>query len=133
MSSEKPTPSDNEGKTNSPVEDGITADLQATNKLEHEKPSSGVQYTEKDHARTTADIGASAADVPYCILPEGEKIFLMIICSIAGMVSPMSSSVYFPALNNIGNDLNVSTSLMNLTVTTYLVSGKPRCTLGGYV
>jgi hypothetical protein len=62
---------------------------------------------------------------PYCILPEGEKIFIMLLVSFAAIISPISSSIYFPALNNLAKDLNVSISLINITITTYLVGNRP--------
>ena len=39
----------------------------------------------------------------------------------AGFVSPMTANIYFPALNPIAADLGVSVSLINLTLTTYMV------------
>ncbi|KAH8690282.1 putative MFS transporter [Talaromyces proteolyticus] len=63
----------------------------------------------------------SIENAPYCILPEREKVTLMILASFAAIISPMSSSIYFPAINNIAKDLNVSITLINLTVTTYLI------------
>ncbi|OKL60718.1 hypothetical protein UA08_03990 [Talaromyces atroroseus] len=131
MSSENPSASDNHGEISNAVEDGVSAsshnaaasaDLQASNHTGKEKREE--QSPQEDHVRTSGQMGEGASpagDVPYCVLPEGEKIFLMIVCSIAGMISPMSSSIYFPALNNIGKDLDVSTTLMNLTITTYLI------------
>lgn len=61
---------------------------------------------------------------PYCVLPEGEKIFIMLCASFASIISPISSSIYFPAVNTLSNDMHVSIGLINLTVTSYLV----RCT-----
>lgn len=61
------------------------------------------------------------AEPPYCILPEGEKIFIMLTVSFAAIISPISSSIYFPALDELATDMHVSISLINLTVTTYLV------------
>jgi MFS family permease len=39
----------------------------------------------------------------------------------ASFVSPMTANIYFPALNSIAADLGVSISLINLTLTTYMV------------
>lgn len=61
------------------------------------------------------------SDAPYCILPEREKIFLMLTASFAGMISPFSTSTYYPAVNALSGDLGVSISLINLTISTYLV------------
>lgn len=61
------------------------------------------------------------AEPPYCILREGEKIFIMLTVSFAAIISPISSSIYFPALDELATDMHVSISLINLTVTMYLV------------
>jgi hypothetical protein len=60
-------------------------------------------------------------DAPYCVLPERQKVSLMLLASFAAVISPISSSIYFPAINNIARDLDVSINLVNLTITTYLV------------
>ncbi|KAI8141950.1 major facilitator superfamily domain-containing protein [Fennellomyces sp. T-0311] len=43
------------------------------------------------------------------------------IASYAGLVSPFSGTIYFPALNLIAQEFNISVSLVNLTVTVYMV------------
>lgn len=58
----------------------------------------------------------------YCVLPEWEKIALMLTASFAAIISPISSSIYLPAVNVLSRDLNVSISLINVTISTYLVS-----------
>lgn len=65
--------------------------------------------------------GDVAAEAPYSVLPHGEKAFVIVVGSFAGLISPLSSSVYLPALNSLARDMNVSVSLINLTITTYLV------------
>lgn len=64
---------------------------------------------------------STATEQPYCVLPDREKIFFMLLCSFAAIISPISSSIYFPALGDLSEDLHVSSSLINLTITTYLV------------
>lgn len=63
----------------------------------------------------------SQNDTPYCVLPERQKVSLMLLASFAAIISPISSSIYFPAINDIARDLDVSINLVNLTITTYLV------------
>lgn len=67
------------------------------------------------------DTPEEESQAPYCVLPEGEKIFVMLCASFAAIISPISSSIYFPAVNTLSNDMHVSVGLINLTVTTYLV------------
>lgn len=58
---------------------------------------------------------------PYTILSEKEKIFTIIMASFAAFISPVSSSIYYPALNPLARDLNVSVSKINLSITVYMV------------
>lgn len=41
-----------------------------------------------------------------------------------GLIFLVSANIYFPALNNLASDLRVSDSLINLTITSYMVRGK---------
>ena len=60
-------------------------------------------------------------DPPYHIFNKKRKWLLVYIVSIAGMFSPLSSNIYFPAINAISRELHVSTSLVALTITVYMV------------
>ncbi|KAJ5583996.1 uncharacterized protein N7459_003796 [Penicillium hispanicum] len=60
-------------------------------------------------------------DAPYSVLPHGEKAFVIVAGSFAALISPLSSSIYLPALTSLAREMDVSVSLINLTITTYLV------------
>lgn len=57
----------------------------------------------------------------YSVLPNGEKTFVIMAGSFAALISPLSSSIYLPALDSLARDMDASVSLINLTITTYLV------------
>jgi hypothetical protein len=106
-------------------------DLHQSNEAEQEKSDvmldvekNAVSIQPEASKQNTAT--TTTADAQYCILPEHQKIFLMMLCSFAAMISPISSSIYFPALNSIGSDLGVSINKMNLSITMFLVGTKPR-------
>lgn len=61
---------------------------------------------------------------PYSVFSKGEIRFIVFCASLAALFSPLSANIYYPALTTLATDLNVSNSLINLTVTTYLVSGR---------
>ncbi|USW56623.1 Putative major facilitator superfamily, MFS transporter superfamily [Septoria linicola] len=61
------------------------------------------------------------AKVDYSIFTTGQKRAIVVAGSLAGWFSPMTGSIYFPALTTIANDLNVTSSKINITVTTYLI------------
>ncbi|KAJ5618772.1 hypothetical protein N7510_002756 [Penicillium lagena] len=78
-----------------------------------------VDEVEAEHYTVTRD--AVSTDAPYSIFPTGEKLLVIIGGSLAGLISPLSSSIYLPALNSLAQDMRVSVSLINLTITTYLI------------
>lgn len=56
------------------------------------------------------------------VFTKNEKRSMVMVGSLASFFSPLSSSIYFPALDTIAAALNQSTSNIDITVTTYLVS-----------
>jgi hypothetical protein len=71
--------------------------------------------TEEEKQQTTS------IDVPYTIYSKKQKIAIILAASVASFFSPMSANIYIPALNSIAADLHVSNTLINLTLTSYLV------------
>jgi hypothetical protein len=70
------------------------------------------------------DVGAErieAPEPPYTIFSTNARIFIIFMVSVSAMISPFAASSYYPALNTLAKELNVSTSLINLTITTYMV------------
>lgn len=57
----------------------------------------------------------------FSVFTVAQKRWIIVAGSFAGWFSPMTGSIYFPALNQISSDLNVSDTDVNLTVTTYLI------------
>lgn len=57
----------------------------------------------------------------YSVFTVPEKRAIILAGSFTSWFSPMSGSIYFPALNQIAGDLDVSVAKVNITVTTYLV------------
>lgn len=95
---------------------------------------------EKDVEKETENVAAAAATTPpdldhdlersgtrassvmeYSVFPKGMKRYIVICSSCAGFFSPLSSQIYFPALNTLASDLHVSIGLINLTLTSYMV------------
>lgn len=58
----------------------------------------------------------------YSVFTVSQKRAIVAAASLASFYSPLSSSIYFPALETIASSLGVSTSKVDITVTTYLVS-----------
>jgi hypothetical protein len=71
--------------------------------------------------REKPETNDSASDPAYSVFSKREKIFIAIMASVSTFFSPLSANIYFPALNTIAVDLQISDTLVNLTVTTYMV------------
>ncbi|KAL9564052.1 hypothetical protein ACKAV7_011826 [Fusarium commune] len=76
----------------------------------------------KDDAPDAIELGAPVQRRENTsIFSRWQKRWISLITSFAAMFSTLSSFVYLPALTPISRDLSVSITLMNLTVTSYLV------------
>jgi hypothetical protein len=62
-----------------------------------------------------------ATGPPYSIFSQNQKRWLVLTASLGALFSPISAQIYFPALNNLAKDLDVSSAKINLSVTTYMV------------
>lgn len=60
-------------------------------------------------------------DVAYSVFSTAQKKTIVLAASLGAVFSPMSTTIYLPALNQIADDLHVSSAKINLTVTTFLV------------
>lgn len=77
---------------------------------------------EKEVSKT--ELSQQQTDLPpiYSTFTDRQKKMIIFSASIASLFSPMSANIYLPALNTLSKDLSVSNSLINLTVTMYLVN-----------
>lgn len=63
---------------------------------------------------------------PYCVLPQREKLLCILLASLTAILGPLSGNIYLPATNPLSRDLHTSHSIINLSVTVFLV----RCVSG---
>ncbi|KAI0094287.1 MFS general substrate transporter [Irpex rosettiformis] len=64
---------------------------------------------------------AKAQEKPYSVYTLREKWAIVIISSIAGIFSPLTANIYFPAIPELSRVFGKSVELINLTVTMYMV------------
>jgi multidrug resistance protein len=57
----------------------------------------------------------------YSAFSTWKKRYIVLMVTWAAFVSPTSANIYFPALNPLKDELNVSTTLINLTLTSYMI------------
>lgn len=88
------------------------------------------QSNNKDGGQPPRDLEAGASAIQkvesqaksFSIFSHGQKVGIVLAAAAAAFFSPLTASVYLPALPTIANDFGVSDSAINLTVTTYMVS-----------
>ncbi|KAL4938128.1 hypothetical protein BDV06DRAFT_215333 [Aspergillus oleicola] len=54
--------------------------------------------------------------------PRNKKWFITFIVAVAGSVGPMGSSIFFPALSQVTEELNTTETITNLTIALYMLS-----------
>lgn len=84
---------------------------------EIKQPSVSQPESGEDAGTRSGDL----ADVDYSVFTVSQRRYIVFMASWAGFFSPVSSQIYFPALNTLAKDLHVSNSLINLTLTSYMV------------
>ncbi|SPJ74712.1 related to dityrosine transporter [Fusarium torulosum] len=57
----------------------------------------------------------------YSTFSKNTKRWILAMVTAASFISPMTANIYFPALNPISKDLDISVSLINLTLTSYMI------------
>ncbi|KAF9073348.1 major facilitator superfamily domain-containing protein [Rhodocollybia butyracea] len=86
----------------------------------HVPPStSGSDHDDQQSQPETVTI--NSAEPPYSVFSKRKRIFIIIMATICASVSPLSGNIYFPALNVLSAELHVSASLINLSLTTYMI------------
>ncbi|KAI1419243.1 major facilitator superfamily transporter [Xylaria sp. FL1777] len=75
-------------------------------------------WTEVGESSTTP---APEPEQPYHAFSKSRKKLLIGIIGVAGLFSGLSSNIYFPSLDAIAKDLNVSLGAVSLTITSYLI------------
>lgn len=88
----------------------------ATTSIEHNQNDDLESQPETPETNTI-----NSAEPPYSIFSKRKRVFIIIMATICASVSPLSGNIYFPALNVLSAELHVSSSLINISLTTYMV------------
>ncbi|KAI4906412.1 hypothetical protein J4E90_010631 [Alternaria incomplexa] len=81
---------------------------------------------DKDVLSTTdieikAAISAPETAIPYTVLTKAERRMITWLIGCSMFFSPFTANIYFPCLEELQHAVGVSTRLINLTITTYLI------------
>jgi MFS family permease len=72
-------------------------------------------------ARDLEQLATVSTGPAYSAFSPWKKRYIVIMVTWAAFISPTAANIYFPALNLLKDDLGVSTTLINLTVTSYMI------------
>jgi multidrug resistance protein len=75
----------------------------------------------QDDARDLEALAAVSTGPVYSAFTKAKKRYIVIMVIWASFISPTSANIYFPALNALEVDLNVSVTVINLTLTSYMI------------
>lgn len=109
-----PTGADHESRTKGQDEQPQTTKSAPNAVGQDDTPKSDVEQAAPQHL---------VDDKPFSYFTKHEKKIIVFCGGICAFFSPISGQIYFPSLDTIAKDLNVSHTMVNLTITVYLVSG----------
>ena len=69
------------------------------------------------------DVERAASEQPpmHSVFSHRKRIFIVTMAGLGAFFSPVSTSIYFPALDALSQDLHVSSGLINLSLTTFMI------------
>ncbi|KAL8838169.1 MAG: hypothetical protein Q9176_005252 [Flavoplaca citrina] len=86
---------------------------------------------EKERSSTAKDVESLAQGTPYSYFTKAQKRLVVCIITFAATFSPLSSFIFFPAINALSQSFHVSVQKINLSITSYMiVSGIAPAILG---
>src|ERR1700761_2452936 len=68
------------------------------------------------------ELSRTVSGPPYSIYSPSTKLFIVGFVSVSSLISPFGATTFYPALNVLAKQLNVTPTLVNLGLTTYMVS-----------
>ncbi len=117
---------DEAGPKANPVERLSIESSSGAEDLQHDPEKKGVTSipTEVAVDGSTEEVVGEAEEppsAPYSAFTKAQKIAITLTVSFLAIISPLSGQIYLPALDPLSKDLGVSISLINLTITTFMV------------
>lgn len=75
----------------------------------------------EEAAVPSPSVSATPAPGAYSAFPPNQTKLIIALASFAGTFSPLSSFIFFPAIDDLARSLDVSVGKINLTITSYMV------------
>jgi MFS family permease len=81
------------------------------------------QKTEQETGtgRCSVEAGPAEPSVPYTVFTKAQCLLILDLASFAASFSPLSSFIFFPAINDIAHTLDVAIGRINFTIASYMI------------
>ncbi|KLJ09860.1 hypothetical protein EMPG_14720 [Blastomyces silverae] len=96
----------------------LSPPISDSEKSHHHDPEGG--RVQEGQQRAGSSDSTSSQPV-HSIFTPAQRRYIVASISWAALFSPVSANIYLPALNTLARELSVSISMMNLTVTSYMI------------
>ncbi|KAN0115479.1 MFS general substrate transporter [Hyaloscypha variabilis] len=90
------------------------------NALDRQEQSEQPEQPEATESSEPSEL-PQTPEQPYSIFPKWQRVVNVYVASLAAFASPVSSSIYYPAMLTLARDLDTSLTNISLTITTYLI------------
>ena len=88
---------------------------------EHDDSDSEHEQTDVEPNALRPELSRVSTGPPYTIFSPRAKMFIVLSVSVSGLISPFGAVTFYPALNVLARELNVTASQINIALTTYMV------------
>lgn len=85
------------------------------------KPQHPAEERDIEKSPIGEELTQTVSAQPYSIFSRKTRIFIVIAVSVSALISPFGATTFYPALNVLSAQLNVTPASVNISVTTYMV------------
>lgn len=100
--------------------DAANDEMAPTNEHLEEAPAEVVATPARPRVRF-AIVEPEDLEPAHSVFGKNQKYFIVLMVTLASFFSPLSGQIYFPVMPTLVQNYHLTTALINLTVTTYLV------------
>lgn len=84
-------------------------------------PHGGDDLAAAAAGKAKEDLSRVPSGPAYSVFSRGTRRWLVAMTTVAAFVSPMTATIYYPVLDALASDLDVTIGLINLTITSYMI------------
>ncbi|KAJ2400818.1 hypothetical protein GGI23_001797 [Coemansia sp. RSA 2559] len=82
---------------------------------------SASELQQSNISKGAADTSSVKSELPYSPFSTKNKMMIVAIIALAGLVSPLSANMFYPSIQTVRDDLHTSQSAVTWAVTAYLI------------